>query len=90
MVNIIFIVLVVSSILNAMYFTYKWYALYIEHENITWNDIFLNGKYRPRYISVQESPFERETTSRLNRRFLIVFMSMGIGIIVAIIFKLQS
>lgn len=77
-------------LLNAMYHTYKWYALHAKHKNISVKNILINGKYKPKYINPDESPFDIGLTGQLNRWVIIIYASMGGGVCVAIISKFIS
>ncbi len=90
MVKVALIVLVVICILSAMLFIYKWYALYTKYKRIDLKDILNDGKYRPQYINPNNSRFSEEQTRYLNRRFVLIFLSMGIGVLVVIFFKLMG
>ena len=87
MVKTVLIILVVTCIISAMASTYKWYALYVKHKKISVKEIITEGKYKPQYINPHESPFDSEQTRVLNRWVVLIYTSMGVGVVFVIMFK---
>ncbi len=88
MIKTVLIILVITCIISAMISTYKWYALYVKHKKISIKEAITEGKYKPQYINPQESPFNSEQTRLLNRWVILIYTSMGIGVVFVIMFKI--
>lgn len=85
MAVLVLIALGVLCIINVFFFVYKWYDVYSKNSKNSFWDIIGNGKYRPKYINPQDSPFGKEVTSSLNRLVAFMHTSMILAFVVALI-----
>ncbi|WP_075603694.1 hypothetical protein [Saccharicrinis aurantiacus] len=90
MLKYIIIALTATCLISAFFFVYKWYVLYAKYKGISFGDIFVKGYYRPKYIDAKESNFNESQAKALNVWIYLIFTVMGIGFVLAMIFKAVS